>query len=162
MLFRVCTEVIVRNPAGAEHLFYGTPAWRRLPVWRRAVIRWWFVVVLLLWVIVFSACAGDARVDDLAPRLDVNVEVLNDNWLEVTVYAVVNAQRLRLGNVGTGNERTFVLPPAIAGHPDLRFLIDPVGSARTYLTETVLVIPGEQSIVIRVANNLSFSTVIVR
>jgi len=87
--------------------------------------------------------------------------VINNNWLEVRVYAWINDQRTRLGNVATANEAIFTLPRAIADHPDLRFLIDPIGSNVTHLTHRVLVGPGA-TIHITVENNLRFTSVIVR
>ena len=151
----------MRNTRQTEQPFYGMPAWGRVPAWRRFVTRYWFAVVLLIWVILFSACAGDGRPGDVEPRLDVDVHVINNNWLEVTVYAWINNLRTRLGNVSTGNEETFTLPRAIADHPDLRFLIDPIGSTATHLTQRVLVGAGGV-IRITVENNLLFTAVIVR
>lgn len=72
------------------------------------------------------------------------VEVQNQSFLDMTVYAERNSQRVRLG-LATGNAKTrFVIPPGIVtGITTLRFIADPIGSSRASVSQEISVTPGD-------------------
>ncbi len=72
------------------------------------------------------------------------VEVDNQGFLDMTVYAVRGSQRIRLGTA-TGNGKTnFNVPPAlISGLTPLRFIADPIGGNRASVSQEITVAPGD-------------------
>ena len=72
------------------------------------------------------------------------VEVQNQSFLDMTVYAERSSQRVRLG-LATGNAKTrFVIPPGIVtGIATLRFIADPIGSNRASVSQEISVTPGD-------------------
>lgn len=72
------------------------------------------------------------------------VEVDNQGFLDMAVYAVRSGQRLRLGTA-TGNAKTnFRVPSAlINGLTPLRFVADPIGGNRASISEEITVAPGD-------------------
>lgn len=95
------------------------------------------------------------------PARTAVVEVSNDNWADVTVYAVQSGLRQRLGSVSSMSRRAFLLPAGItAGRGELRLLIDLIGSRETHLTEPFMINPGDRA-VLRVQNHLAISSVSV-
>jgi hypothetical protein len=72
------------------------------------------------------------------------VRVMNQNWMDVTVFVVRGATRTRIGFVNALSEATFPLSAAAAPDGSLRLLLDPLGSAGTYMTEAIAVRPGQQ------------------
>ena len=68
----------------------------------------------------------------------VQLEVDNNNFLDVSVYAVAGGVSLRIGDVGVKNKGTFTLDPdRISMVSGVQVLVDPIGSDRTYLSPTV-------------------------
>lgn len=72
------------------------------------------------------------------------LQVENQGFSDMTIYAVSGAQRVRLG-LATGNStKSFTIPNyLIRGAGPLRFLADPVGGNRTPVSEEVTVQPGD-------------------
>lgn len=72
------------------------------------------------------------------------VEVQNQGFADMVIYAVNGGQRIRLG-LATGNStKTFTIPrQLVRGAGPIRFLADPVGSNRTPVSEEMTVQPGE-------------------
>ncbi|HET9986625.1 MAG TPA: hypothetical protein VFQ38_23815 [Longimicrobiales bacterium] len=88
----------------------------------------------------------------------VRVRVENHNWLDVNVYAVHNGTRYRLGTVTSMTGHTFQLPISmLAQTGEFRLLVDPIGSSEVFLTEPLLVSPGQQ-IDWSVENHLALSS----
>ncbi len=93
-----------------------------------------------------TACSG-SKEETEAPvdQPDVTVRVTNEDWLDVTVYAIYKARRFRLGRVTTGNTEVFVVPEGlIVGATDLRFLGIPLASRDNRITEPIIVSPGDE------------------
>ncbi len=102
----------------------------------------------LLALTVFSSCKSTNEQTDApdAPGVpEALITVHNRNVLDMTVYVQRNTQRIRLGMVTAGNEKTFTLSEyLIADAPFLRFIADPIGSARSILIEELNVFPGDE------------------
>lgn len=84
---------------------------------------------------------GSQPADQSGPTI---LEVDNRGFVDMTVYAIRNSQRLRLG-VATGNRKTtLTIPPAlVTGMTTLRFVADPIGGARPSVSEEITVTPGD-------------------
>ncbi|HET9984537.1 MAG TPA: hypothetical protein VFQ38_13155 [Longimicrobiales bacterium] len=105
-----------------------------------------------------SLQTGDAEDAQLAPAGDASVTVHNNNWADVDVYAVRNGTRTRLGSVATAASARFLLSGTLlTGAPTLQLLIDPIGSRAGYITQPLLVSPG-QRVDLNVENNLSLTS----
>jgi hypothetical protein len=105
---------------------------------------------VLALAVLLSACRSN-RVprngDERSMRTTISVE--NQDFYDMTVYAVVNSQRNRLG-VAPGNHTTELTIPSylINGVAQLRFVCDPIGGGRTPVTEEINVNPGDQLVMI--------------
>ena len=72
------------------------------------------------------------------------VRVENRDFLDMNVYVVRSGQRIRLGTVTGLSTQLLPIPAALVGAGwDLRFLIDPVGSTRTPISQAIHVSPGD-------------------
>jgi hypothetical protein len=87
-----------------------------------------------------------------------SVTVRNDNWLDVVVYLVRGASRFRMGTVRSTSTETFRLPSGAhsSGSP-LRIMADPIGASQGYLTEPVVLGPG-QRLELKVASPINVSS----
>lgn len=117
-------------------------------------------LIVALWMV---ACAhgGDAAQARGGPP-EAALHVVNSNWSDMTVYAVRNGMRSRLGTVPSMEKRTFRLPGhiVVAGG-DFRLEADPLGSSRRYQSPSLVVGPG-QVVEWRLENNLSLSSAVIR
>ena len=96
-----------------------------------------------------------------APTDAVTVSVQNNNWQDVDVYALRNGQRIRLGNVTATRTGVFALPKAVALSPDLRIQIHPLAATRDFVSQKLVVNPGD-IVEVTVLNALTQSTVVIR
>lgn len=72
------------------------------------------------------------------------IRVANNHPLDVTVYAVNQSMRVRLGTVSTASSQRFFLAlHTINPSGELRLLADPVGSRRSTLSEPIQVFAGQ-------------------
>lgn len=93
----------------------------------------------------FAACkTGAPSSGDAAPAGPTVVQVDNQGFLDMAVYAVRSGQRLRLGTA-TGNSKTNLkLPQSIvSGLTPLRFVADPIGGRRASVSQEITVAPGD-------------------
>lgn len=87
----------------------------------------------------FSSGSGGADV-----REPTVVEVNNQSFLDMTVFAVRNSQRVRLGNAGGNTKTRLTVPPhLVSGLTPVRFIADPIGSNRASVSQEILVAPGD-------------------
>ena len=72
------------------------------------------------------------------------VQVDNQGFLDMTVYAARSSERIRLG-IATGNSKTnFNIPSVlVSGLTPLRFVADPIGGRRASVSEEITVAPGD-------------------
>ena len=87
---------------------------------------------------------GHARNQDEGP-VRTTIEVQNEDFNDMTVYALVNTSRTRLG-IAPGNKTTVLTIPAylLNGVTFMRFVANPIGGNRTPVSEEVDVNPGDQ------------------
>ena len=125
------------------------------------MVRRTLVGLVLLGAVSSSACAthrasesqifGDGRG---APT----VTVRNDNWLDVVIYAIRGTARFRIGTVGGSSTQTFRLTSAaMSGDAPIQILADPIGASRGYLTDPVVLGPG-QRLELQVGSTISISS----
>ena len=75
----------------------------------------------------------------------VPIQVVNRYSLDVTVFALVAGQRLRLGLVTVASTGTFEVPlRLLRGGATLRLRAEPVGRASGITTEALSVQPGQR------------------
>jgi hypothetical protein len=107
---------------------------------------------ILVLLIALGACAGRRRDEGPAMRRETLLRVENQSWYDMNVYVLRGSQRIRLGTVSASSSEIFTLPPDVVGSGiPLRFLVDPVGSQRTPISEEISVFPGE-TIVLTIPN----------
>ncbi len=92
-----------------------------------------------------AACGGGSAAENPAPRGEAALTVENLGFADVTVYAVsATGARVRLGQVSGNSTQVLSLPThLVRGGERLRFLADPIGGARTPVSEELYVAPGE-------------------
>ena len=119
---------------------------------------------MMLLGLVMAACvpAQAVRTAGIAsPQRAATVEVSNQNWADVTVYAVQTGVRQRLGTVTSMSTTVFRVPPTMAaGTGELRLVIDLLGSRQVHVTEPFFIGPGQRA-VLRVQNHLAISSLSV-
>ena len=93
-----------------------------------------------------AACSGSKEETETpVDTPDVTVRVTNEDWNDITVYALYKTKRFRLGRVTTGNTEVFVVPKGlILGVTELGFLAIPMASRDNRTTEPLLVSPGDE------------------
>lgn len=110
-------------------------------------------------VAALAACAPVMDQAQTGPReSQTTLVVKNNNWQEVVIYMVRGPSRARLGSVaGMGTARFHLTDSMIANAGDVRILADPVGSARTYTSPVIDVLPGSQ-VELQVQSNINSSS----
>jgi hypothetical protein len=85
--------------------------------------------------------AGDR--DDV--RLTTRVHVENQAFLDMNVYVISDGGgRTRLGTVTGNTNQDFVIPDYIVGPANsVRFLVEPIGSNRAPISNSLSVRPGQ-------------------
>lgn len=101
----------------------------------------WAVLILLL----LAACSGNPRDRGIAGEEATTVRVENRSWTDMTIYAIADGQRVRLGSVTGTTTAVLSIPQGVVGlGRTLTFMADPLGSARTSSSFEIYVRPGEQ------------------
>lgn len=92
-----------------------------------------------------GACARQSQEDAGAvPRTETMLRVENQDFLDMNVYVLRSGQRIRLGSVPGLSSRVLPIPASlVGGGSELRFLVDPVGSNRTPISQEIFVEPGD-------------------
>ena len=108
-----------------------------------------------------AACSRTGQAaGDVAPATSIGLTVLNQNFLDMDVYAVSDGLATRLGTVNGNNTLSFSLNPSLASR-DLRIIATPIGGNGRASTGEVVVSPG-QTIEFRIGSILRNSSVSVR
>lgn len=104
------------------------------------------LLLVLLPVLLLAGCAGGrARGASADVGTRTTLEVENRSWSAVNVYALRGGQRVRLGTVQAVTTSVLTIPSAIvSGVTSLSFLIDPIGSSRTPISQEISVREGDQ------------------
>lgn len=105
--------------------------------------RGWTACLAVLGIV---ACAAPAAQQDFTfPRSTAGsqLQVRNMAWQDVRVYVLRDRFEHRLGLITYMNERTFQIPRDLVGRVSLRVRLAPVGSMKTFVTDPILVGPGQ-------------------
>jgi hypothetical protein len=97
--------------------------------------------LLLLGLVACNAFSRGSATDQNQPTV---LQVDNQGFLDMDVYAARSAQRVRLG-VAPGNGKTnFTIPASlVSGLTSLRFIADPIGGTRASVSQEITVAPGD-------------------
>ena len=100
-----------------------------------------FVLVFLGVTACNAFSRGSATSSQNAPTI---VQVDNEGFLDMDVFAVRSGQRVRLG-MTTGNSKTnlTIAPALVGGLTTLRFIADPIGGSRASVSQEIIVAPGD-------------------
>lgn len=100
------------------------------------------VLVLLLFGI--AACATFRRGSPADQSQPTILQVDNQGFLDMTVFALRSGVRERLG-IATGVSKTnLTIPPSMVGGGTLlRFVADPIGGRRASVSQEISVVPGD-------------------
>jgi len=98
-----------------------------------------------LWTLAVFASGGCVKHSVIPDEPDtITISVSNNNSLDMTVYAVNQSMRMRLGLVNTASTQRFTVSlHQISPTGELQLLADPVGSRRTLTSEAIHVFPGQ-------------------
>lgn len=90
-----------------------------------------------------TGCAGSAEETFDGPTAEV--EVQNQNWLAMELFAQSPGRRVRLGRISAGREKTFTLPPSLfeGGAAEITFEMETLGSEGETLYDRQTVAPGD-------------------
>jgi len=93
---------------------------------------------------ILTACAGRTQDTGAEPASSATVEVENQGFTDMVVYAISGGQRVRLG-LATGNStKSFTIPRyLLGGAGPIRFLADPIGGSSTPVSEEMSIRPGD-------------------
>jgi len=86
------------------------------------------------------------------------ITVTNHNWADMTVYALRNGSRLRVGTVTSGTEGRFRLPVGFDQRSgNLRLEANPIGSNEVYVSDPISIAPGAH-LVWKIENHIALSS----
>ena len=75
----------------------------------------------------------------------VTLQVVNNNWNDMVIYALVDGTRTRLGDVGASRTATLRLPTTlVTASGMLQLILDPLGSRTTFRTGQIMVNGGQR------------------
>ena len=93
---------------------------------------------------IVAACAGRSQDTGPEPANSAMVQVENQGFTDMVIYAISGGQRIRLGLVTGNSTKTFTVPRYLTGGAGpIRFLADPIGGNRTPVSEEMSVRPGD-------------------
>lgn len=88
-----------------------------------------------------SQGSGDSEQVQAGPTI---LQVDNQGFLDMNVYAARNSQRVRLGTAGGNGKTNFTIPASlVSGLTPLHFVADPIGGRRASVSEEITVAPGD-------------------
>jgi len=100
------------------------------------------VLVAALFVLATAGCVKHSVIPDEPDTITIRIS--NNNSLDMTVYAVNQSMRVRLGTVTTASTQRFeVSLHQVSPTGELQLLADPVGSRRTTRSELIHVFAGQ-------------------
>ena len=113
-----------------------------------------------------AGCASQSGprflIGNRAQSQDIRIQVVNDNFLDMSVYAMTDGVNLRLGDVTGKSSDSFTLDlDRVSPSQGLRLLADPIGSRNAFLSDAVSVIPGT-TVILNISPDLQQSFVTLR
>lgn len=89
--------------------------------------------------------AGEPAAEIEVPAEGLGVTVHNQNWATVHCYLLLDSRSVSLGQVSTNRVETFIVDPGVLGsRRSVRLLADPVGSTDAFMSDPILVEPGDR------------------
>lgn len=77
------------------------------------------------------------------PHAPITLEVRNNNWSDITIYAIRSGQRMRLGTVIATQSTNMVVPPDMLGPGgEVRVYAQAIGGYARYTSPKVYASPG--------------------
>ncbi|HUF70548.1 MAG TPA: hypothetical protein VMM79_18005 [Longimicrobiales bacterium] len=119
------------------------------------------VGLLFLLALMTASCFGrpSRNAAAMAAARRITVEVENNHWSTVVIYAVINGQTVRLGEVDTGVTRALLTPAGVdPSIVQLRLRVDPIGRREIYQSGSFWVHGGSR-VLLTVENDLRASSV---
>ncbi len=99
---------------------------------------------ILISALLLCACATSSRQAGNQEDYKTSVRVENRNFLDMKIYILRGAERIRLGTVTGNSTQVFTIPEGlIFGSSLLRFLADPIGGTATPISQEISVRQGE-------------------
>lgn len=90
---------------------------------------------------------------------EARVDVRNNNWLDMAVYAERGSMRIRIGTVTSMGKEMLTIPRnMLASATSIRLIAAPIGSTENYATYPVDVWPGDV-VEFTIENNMGISNV---
>lgn len=100
--------------------------------------------------LLLAFCSSNPRSQQAGQQPDTYVSVDNQSTLDMNIYVLRGAQRIRLGTATAHMTTRLRLPrDVVFGITSLRFLADPIGSSRTPVSQEIAVTAGDE-IVLRI------------
>ncbi|HEX5962430.1 MAG TPA: hypothetical protein VFY42_01795 [Gemmatimonadales bacterium] len=94
--------------------------------------------------LILTACAGRSQDTAPEPTETAMVQVDNQGFTDMVVYAVNGGQKIRLGLATGHSSKSFTIPRyLVRGAGTIRFLADPIGGNRAPISEEMTVQPGD-------------------
>jgi len=91
-----------------------------------------------------GASATSIAEPDTTFQVKSYVRVVNNNWLDVNIYAVSGGRSWRLGTVRSFQKIDFEIPRwLMTGSYEVTLVTDPIGSRNRNVSNTVLFTPGD-------------------
>jgi hypothetical protein len=113
-------------------------------------------------LLLLAACAPAAKNGmAIAPSRDVYVTVENQNWLDVSIYALRGVSRTRIGQVSGNGSARLKIPSGVIVAGQVRLLADAIGSNEQFVTDVIAVDP-DQGVQLMVAPSMRMSSYAVR
>ena len=108
-----------------------------------------FALPLLASLALIAGCATSGAPKSANPDAATTIDIQNQDFNDMTIYALVNGQRIRIG-IAPGNKTTVLTIPRylINGTSYLRFLADPIGGHRSPVSEEIDVSSGDQLVMV--------------
>ena len=112
--------------------------------WQQLIMKTRFMVLTFFLAGAAGCNAFKHTSDTTEPAQPTIVQVDNQGFLDMTVYAARSSQRVRLG-IATGNGKTNFNIPSIlmSGLTPLHFVADPIGGRRASVSQEITVAPGD-------------------
>lgn len=109
----------------------------------------------------FSRQPGDESPAD-SERAALTVSVRNQAWKNIHVYVIAGGSWQSLGVLSSQDEEAYeVSPTLLGGRQEIRLAADPVGSREGFISDPILVEPGDR-VEWTIQDNLALSSVFVR
>lgn len=111
-----------------------------------------------------SGCATFGSHSGQGAEGDTGVTLLvkNYNWSTIHIYVMGSGQTTSLGQLTSMNTDTFAVPRSVlASSNSIRLIADPIGSTSAYISEPVLVAPGDR-VEWTIQSQLAQSSIMIR